>query len=645
MCFCEESPSQHPMRLPILLFFLTAGLATTLPAKPLPLETFYDPPALTGVKISPSGKLLSMVRAKDGEQHLIVLDLANLQPKSIARLGFSRLANLWWTSENRILLLLDEPNGGGEFKSVDIATGQATTHFVGQYGYRWLIHEMPESPDKAIFATVTANFTGYELRELDLKTNRTRLLEKNPGQVRRWLLDARGNVIAAVEMTSQQYSLLHRAGRDTRWTKKPFGTPEEPKLEFLAVHTDQRRLLALDYSTDPSRLVAVDPVSLELEVIFAPEKFDFSSLENDGAAGGTPKSMLHPLLPGGRYHFTNESATLMQEIDRALPGTFNQIHSSSRDGRRLVIFSFSEHDPVRYHLLDRDSGRLSMIGSMFDGIDATNLGRGQEFNFPTTDGLTVYGTFIAPVAATRPPPLILLLEGGLYRQREGTSFSALRQAFATRGYAVATIDYRGTKGYGHSFSKLGRQQITDRIPLDLSEGVQWLAQQGWIDPERVIIKGEYGGGWVAMHALARTKNTYAGWINFGAWIGHEFTVDATKPVFAMADWDYWQSTLDLKASGLEQAPSLVKLLSEISVPAFHHYIELRSGMLISGGEHVRRILRTSNNGSTLVTRKPEHTIQDVRAGHLTVYEKLFAFLAEHFPTEQNPRPTPAGGRN
>jgi hypothetical protein len=51
-------------------------------------------------------------------------------------------------------------------------------------------------------------------------------VEKNPGQVTDWLLDASGNVVAAVEMTSAQYSLLHRATPQARWTSKPYGTPE-----------------------------------------------------------------------------------------------------------------------------------------------------------------------------------------------------------------------------------------------------------------------------------------------------------------------------------------------------------------------------------------------------------------------------------
>lgn len=604
----------------------------------------FDPPALDGVKLSPDGTRLSLVTANEGEQHVVALNIADMKPLPVVRLGLSRLSNLWWTSDRRILLLLDEPDQSRIFKSIDLVSGQVAVHHLGGRSW-WLIHELPDKPDVVLIGSHSFGSHGYELRLLDLKSNRARTVEKNPGQVTEWLIDASGKVTAAVEMTSVQYSLLHKAAPDARWTSKPYGTPEEPRFSFLGVHPDQRRLLALDYTSDTSQLVAVDPATLETEVVFAPADFDPYSLETWGAVGGVPKSLVYSGRPDSRRHLSPDSAALLPEIDRAMPDTLNSVHSSSRDGRRLVILSFSEQNPGRYHLWDRNSGRLVPLGSRLDGIEAASLGRGRAFSFVATDGLAIHGNFIAPPGPSHPAPLVLLMEDDVFSTREPTSFHVLRQAFATRGYAVATIDYRGTKGYGHTFAKKGRQQITGRIPLDLAEGVQWLGRQGWIDPQRVIIMGSYEAGWVAMHSLVRTQGTYAGWINFGTGIGHDLDIQTDKPAHAMADWDYWQYRLDLKASGIDQADSPVKLLSAISVPAFHHYFELDIGTLIAGGEHVRRDIRNNKRDAVVVARRSGDTIQDNRTRQLAVYEQLFDFLAERFPTTQNPRPTTAGGRN
>ncbi|HRI81868.1 MAG TPA: prolyl oligopeptidase family serine peptidase [Opitutaceae bacterium] len=625
------------MRLQILLFFLTASLATTLPAKPLPLEKLYGPATLSGLKISPDGSRLAITVLKDDQQHIGVMSLTDLSLAPVARLGPAVLVNLWWANDDRILVLIDDPNDGIIYKSIEISTGKATTHFSGHYRDHWLIHELPDQPDKVLMAYQTANYTGYELREFDLIRNRTRVVEKNPGQVQQWLLNAKGEVVAAVELTSEQLFLLHRTTSAARWTKIPYGTPEEPVFEFMAVHPDQRRLLALDYTTDPARLVAVDPVTMATESLFAPERFDPSVVESWGKLGGMPQSVIHPAETTARHHLSQISAALQREIDRSLPDTFNSIRSISRDEEKLVIFTANAQSPGFYYLLDRPSGRLMPLGPSIGGIEPATLGRNQPFNFATSDGLNLQGEFLAPPKTEHPPPMVLLLEEDVFRRREGLIFSSLRQAFASRGYAVASIDYRGTKGYGHGFVLKGRHQIANRIPLDLIEGVQWLGQQGWIDPNRVIVMGTYDAGWVAMHTLARPAGSYAGWINISTPVAHEVDIDTVKPFYVVPDWSPWRDLVELKHSGIIQAPSPVKLLAQINVPAFH----------FSPGEHVRRDVRRNSRTAVIVdfnfTRRMK--ISDPRMRSAAVYEKLFAFLAEHFPTEQNSRPPSADGRN
>jgi hypothetical protein len=624
------------MRLPLLLL-LAAGLLTLLHAKPLPLDKLYGPATLSGLKISPDGKRLAITVLRDDQQHIGVMSLADLSFAPVARLGPAVLVNLWWANDDRILVLIADPNDGMIYKSIEVSTGKATTHFSGHHRDHWLIHELPDQPDKVLMAYLTANRTGYELREFDLTKNRTRVVEKNPGQVQQWLLNAKGEVVAAVELTSERLFLLHRTAQDARWTRIPYGTPEEPVFEFVAVHPDQRSLLALDYSSDPARLVAVDPVTLATVSLFAPEKFDPGAAEFWGKSGGMPQSVIHPADTLGRHHLSQISANLQQEIDRALPDTINYIRSISNDEKKLVVFAVNAQSPGFYYLLDRPAGRLMPLGPSIEGIDPSSLGRNLPYSFVTSDGLTLQGEFLAPTKIGNPPPLILLLEEDVFRRRESLIFSALRQAFASRGYAVATLDYRGTKGYGRDFALKGRQQIANRIPSDLIEGVKWLEQQRWIDPNRVIIMSTYDAGWVAMNTLARTDGVYAGWINISTPIDHEVNIEAEKPFYVVPDWSPWRDLVELKHSGILQAPSPVKLLAQIDVPAFH----------FSSGEHVRREVRRNKRDAVIVdfnfARRMK--ISDPRMRSAAIYEKIFTFLAERFPTEQNPRPATAAGRN
>lgn len=628
------------MRLPFLLLLLTTGLLASLHAESLSLQLLRDPPALTGVKLSPDGTRLSLVTAKDGEQHITVLTLADLKPQPAARLGFSEFVELWWAGDNRLFVNLQNPDYSREFKSVDLKTGKVTTHLVGQYRESNLVHILPEKPDHVLLAMRNASGTGYDLRELDFRTNRLRTVERNPGQVSDWLLNARGEALAAVEMTSDTFSLLWRPTKEARWQRRSFGTPEEPKFDFLAVHPDQQRLLALDQSSDPSRLVALEPETFATETIFAPARFDPGSLDHWAEIGGVPRALLHPGDTLQQKHFTDQAARLQSEIDRALPGKINLIKSISRDHQRLIVLSFNEYMPGQYYLLDRHTGRMMALGSRLSGYSTAGLGRAQAFSFSSSDGLKLYGRLVLPPSSSQPPPVVFMVGNRMFRTRDYPMFDLVEHLYASRGYAVAQIDYRGSKGYGREFAQRGRGQIQRRIPLDLSEAVAWLGGQGWIDPRQAIIMGEFKGGWVAMHTLTQTS-VFAGWINYSTGMSHDVRTDLVKPDPTSGDWNAWREEIEIKMSGIESAPSPMSLLPKITVPSFHYYLEWRAGTLFSGGTRVKNFLRRNERDAVMFTSKLSDSATQNRGLFSNVNEQIFAFLAEHFPTEQNPRPQAA----
>jgi len=628
------------MRLPIL-FLLVVGLAAPLHAKPLPLEKLYDPPALTGVRIAPSGKLLSMVTAINGEQHLAVLDLTNLQPKPIARLGFSRLNNIWWTSDDRLLLLLNNPDNSREFKSVKISTGEAITRLIGQYRTHRLVHLLPDKPDRVLFAVLTTT-KGYELREFDLNKNRATRVEKDPGYVMQWMLGRAGEVIAAIEMKSDSYAVLTRAPGRKKWNRQPYGSRKEPVFSFIGVHPDQRRLLAIDLRGDTDKLVTLNPTSLSIETLASAEYIEGIGADNLGDLGEGIYSVETSEDGTVRYFLTQEAAKLQQEIDQALPDLKNHILNRSSDDTKLVIKSVSNNVPPHYHLLDRPSGKLMRVGSSLPDFAPADLGLGRFHFFETSDGLKLQLYLLSPPGRNNPPPpIVVMTSSSLFNTRARSVFSYYAQAFASRGYAVARIDHRGTRGYGKKFEALGHGEIAKGIPRDLSEGVAWLTQQGLVDGSRALIMGGDVGGWIAMYTLAGSS-TFAGWINFQTPILQNTSFDSDFSYAYQFGLDGLDQKEKIKLTGIATAPSPVELLSKIKVPSFHNYGANRAGHISANGAKIEELLNQNSLQGVMVKRLGADTIDESRTRGKEVYEKLFTFLAEHFPTEQNPRPSTAG---
>jgi dipeptidyl aminopeptidase/acylaminoacyl peptidase len=71
-------------------------------------------------------------------------------------------------------------------------------------------------------------------------------------------------------------------------------------------------------------------------------------------------------------------------------------------------------------------------------------------------------------------------------------FSSVHQWLANRGYAVLSVNYRGSTGYGKGFVTAADHEWGGRMHDDLIDAVDWAVGQGFADPARV---GFFGGSY------------------------------------------------------------------------------------------------------------------------------------------------------
>jgi dipeptidyl aminopeptidase/acylaminoacyl peptidase len=131
----------------------------------------------------------------------------------------------------------------------------------------------------------------------------------------------------------------------------------------------------------------------------------------------------------------------------------------------------------------------------------------QPIEFPTGINETAYGFYYPPQNSnfTGPkdtlPPLIVKVHGGPV----GATDSSLQpgiQFWTSRGFAVFDVNHRGSTGYGRTFRKKLYPNWGIVDVEDASNGVKWLASEGFIDGDKVAIRGGSAGGYTTLAALA-----------------------------------------------------------------------------------------------------------------------------------------------
>jgi dipeptidyl aminopeptidase/acylaminoacyl peptidase len=96
-----------------------------------------------------------------------------------------------------------------------------------------------------------------------------------------------------------------------------------------------------------------------------------------------------------------------------------------------------------------------------------------------------------------------------------SSLSLARQAFTSRGFAVADVDYGGSTGYGRTFREALYERWGEVDVDDCSAAALWLANQGLVDRDRMAIRGGSAGGYTTLATLCFRDVFAAGVSEFG----------------------------------------------------------------------------------------------------------------------------------
>lgn len=199
-----------------------------------------------------------------------------------------------------------------------------------------------------------------------------------------------------------------------------------------------------------------------------------------------------------------------------IPTAFTSLACLQGFGRHLAAIAASPVDPPAVVLLDPATGGHEVLRTSRDlPMGREGIATPEPFSFTAADGEPAHGLFYAPASATHEgppgerPPLVVTIHGGptSAARRE---LSMAVQYWTTRGFAVADVDYRGSTGYGRAYRERLRGAWGVADVDDCADAAAHLAEEGLVDPARMVIRGSSAGGMTVLNCLARRDVFAAG---------------------------------------------------------------------------------------------------------------------------------------
>jgi dipeptidyl aminopeptidase/acylaminoacyl peptidase len=499
----------------------------------LPLEAYSAMPAIEFMELSPEGELMARITVVGEERALVVTRLATGEHLAAAVVGEAKVRDLRWIGEDRVLIVTSQtraiptlgvPKSELYFGLVlDLDTrkfAQVLSRTDGVLSVLYGPASIRTTDDgHAIFVrgvSVEGN-SRIDLYRVDPSSGRGRSVVDLTWDVSDYVLDADGQVIATAEYDDRRrrWALKLAVSRNRfseTWTiDAPVDTPA-----LLGMGRTPRTIIVSAHRPD----LAVEGSGAETGYLLFEVNVDTGEWTRLPFEHHPDSLVHHPrtrLLVGGarnaddgvRYEFLDAATgARWAAIERAFAGKAPQLISWTDDLKKVVVFTDVGESGL-YQIVDFDRGVADILADAYPNIPAAQVGATRSIRYKAADGLEIRGYLTLPpgVEEAAGLPLVVLAHGGPASQ-DVIGFDWWTQALASRGYAVLQANFRGSTGYGLAFMEAGYGEWGRKMQTDLSDGVRWLADQGWVDPERVCIVGASYGGYAAMAGPTIDRGVY-----------------------------------------------------------------------------------------------------------------------------------------
>lgn len=568
------------------------------------------------VTISPDGAWIAFLRPVDGVPNLWVAPVESPDKAraltSYEGRGISPWPGPQWSSDNRTILYLRDDGGNENFQLYSVAaSGGEPVDLTRNGNVRTeLRHISPSIKDEVVVGLNDRDPRYHDLYRINVHTGARTLIAQADEMVEIMVDDAFAPSLAKRADDDGGYTYFAR--REGKWVpvlQRPLA--DAFGASSVGMERTGEALLIDSGGSDKGNLVALNPATGKLRMIAQGQEADISHVLTDTDTG-SPLAVSEEYLVTRWRAVDSRYASALQVIETQIGGPFN-IVSHSHDHGRWIIRASNGGMPDRYFLWDRAASRLTLLMSSHPDLDRLTLAPMKPVLIQSRDGLGLTSYLTLPAGSDsdgngvpdRPIPLVLNVHGGPWA-RDSLGFVSETQWLANRGYAVLSVNFRGSTGIGKAFINAGDFEWAGKMHDDLIDGVNWAIAQKIADPKKIAIHGLSYGGYSTLVGLTFTPKVFACGVNMSGPVNLVTTFQTTPPY-----WKAFHEQLKRRVGDITTQEGRALLLSR-SPNMFADKVE--KPLLIGQGANDPRVKRA----------EPDQMVAALKARNIPVTYVVYA---------------------
>jgi dipeptidyl aminopeptidase/acylaminoacyl peptidase len=514
------------------------------PSALIPRKIFFGNPDKAALRVSPDGRHIAFLAPLNGVLNVWVAPADRPEAASPVTHDTGRgIRSYFWAFTNRHILYLQDEGGDENWKvyAVDLASGTAKdlTPFEtipGPDGKPVMLPNGPpmrpaaqienvshRSPDTILIGLNHRDPRFHDLYRLDIRTGELVLAQLNPG-FEGFVTDDDYAVRLATRSTSAGGTEILKPAAGAPATQDGIGAwgpfqqidPEDALTTHPVGFDKSGSVLYLVDSRgrNTSAMTAVDLRTGKTSLLAEDPRADVSSI----LTHPTEETVQAVAFNYARPEWKVLDPSITADLDYLKTVADGDIAVTSRtlDDRIWTVAFLLDNSPARSYLYDRRTRRATFLFTNRKALEDVPLARTYPRIIRSRDGLDLVSYLTLPPWSDpggtgrpdSPLPMVLSVHGGPWA-RDTWGFDPEHQWLANRGYAVLSVNYRGSTGFGKAFINAAIKQWAGKMHEDLLDAVDWAVREGIARRDKVAIMGGSYGGYAALVGLTFTPEVFA----------------------------------------------------------------------------------------------------------------------------------------
>jgi len=580
---------------PMTAMNLTVRSARAAEPPPLvPRQVLFGNPERASVQLSPDGKHLAYLAPVNGVLNVCVAPADKLDAARAVTNDTHRGIRIYFWSYTSQHVLYAQDQGGDEnwhVYSVDLKTDKVVDLTPFEKVAARVVEASPDFPEHLLVAVNDRTPQFHDVYRVHVGTGERNLVVQNNEGFAGFLSADDLKVHFAVKVTPDGGSEVHRLVGDNSWTLfQKIGPDDTMTTSPVGLDKSHKNLYMHDSrNRNTAALTIVNLESGEARVLAEDARADVSG------------AVVHPTGKHVQAVYATFDRRKWKILDPALEphiavlkgvadGEFD-IVSRTLDDKQWIVAYEMDAGPVRYYRYDTQAKKASYLFSNRPALEPFKLAKMHPAVVKSRDGLDLVCYYTLPTwtdpQATgkpdKPLPTVLFVHGGPWA-RDDWGYNPYHQWLANRGYAVLSVNYRGSRGMGKEFINAGNLEWAGKMHNDLLDAVDWAVQKGISDKNKVGIMGGSYGGYATLVGLTFTPKQFACGVDI---VGPSNLITLLNTIPP-----YWKPMLDLFTSrvGDHRTEDGRKLLTERS--PLSRVDQIERPLLIGQGANDPRVKQT-----------------------------------------------------